>query len=129
VIFFVIAFALIGLALIVGVVYTVGSLLWLLVQQWRDVISLDRWSEVLVTIRANKLRTALTTISVAWGIFVLVFLLGLGRGLNQGARKQFAREATNGVWLIATKTSVPFCSSRSTSPRSPVAAPCAAATA
>jgi putative ABC transport system permease protein len=108
VIFFAIAAGLLVIALLVGVLYTVGSLLWLLVQQWRDVISIDRWSEVLVTIRANKLRTALTTISVAWGIFVLVFLLGLGRGLNQGARKQFAREATNGVWMIATKTSVPY---------------------
>jgi len=108
VIFFVVAGILLGIALLVGVVYTVGSLVWLLIQQWRDVISFDRWSEVLVTIKANKLRTALTTISVAWGIFVLVFLLGLGRGLNQGARHEFAREATNGVWLIATKTSVPY---------------------
>ena len=31
---------------------------------------------------------------------VAAVLLGLGRGLNQGARKQFAREATNGVWMI-----------------------------
>ena len=107
-IFFVIAGALIVIALIVGVLYTVGSLTWVTLLQWRDVFSFDRWTEVLITIKANKLRTALTTISVAWGIFVLVFLLGLGRGLNQGAKKQFAREATNGVWIIARKTSVPY---------------------
>ena len=105
---FKLAALLLALALVVGVLYTVGSLLWLLVQQWRDVVSFDRWSEVLFTIRSNKLRTALTTVSVAWGIFVLVFLLGLGRGLNQGARHEFAREATNGVWIVARKTSVPF---------------------
>jgi putative ABC transport system permease protein len=62
---------------------------------------------VLDTIRRNKLRTALTTISVAWGIFVLVVLLGLGHGLDQGARHEFAREATNGIWISANKTAVP----------------------
>jgi putative ABC transport system permease protein len=68
--------------------------------------SLDRWLEVFDTIRRNKLRTALTAISVAWGIFVLVLLLGLGRGLDQGLRHSFARDATNGVWVSANKTSV-----------------------
>ncbi|HEY5935142.1 MAG TPA: ABC transporter permease [Kofleriaceae bacterium] len=69
--------------------------------------SLDRWMEVFDTIRRNKLRTTLTCISVAWGIFVLVFLLGLGRGLNHGMQANFARDATNGVWIFANKTSVP----------------------
>ncbi|MCX5740960.1 MAG: ABC transporter permease [Proteobacteria bacterium] len=68
--------------------------------------SIDRWQEVFATIRRNKLRTALTAISVAWGIFVLVFLLGLGRGLDQGLRHTFAKDATNGIWLSANKTSI-----------------------
>jgi putative ABC transport system permease protein len=62
---------------------------------------------VLITISRSKLRTTLTLISVAGGIFVLVFLLGLGRGLNNGARAEFGREALNGIWLRANKTSVP----------------------
>jgi putative ABC transport system permease protein len=70
--------------------------------------SLDRWQEVFDTIRRNKLRTALTAISVAWGIFVLVFLLGLGRGLDQGLRHQFAKDATNGIWISANKTSIAY---------------------
>jgi len=70
------------------------------------VFSIDRWLEVFDTIRRNKLRTALTAISVAWGIFVLVFLLGLGRGLDNGLRANFAKDATNGVWINANKTSV-----------------------
>ena len=77
------------------------------VLQWRDLVSLDRWQEVLSTIGRSKLRTSLTTISVAWGIFVLVFLLGLGRGLDQGMRKTFAKNATNAVWINANKTSIP----------------------
>ena len=69
--------------------------------------SLDRWMEVFDTIRRNKLRTALTAISVAWGIMVLVGLLGLGNGLHNGAQANFARDATNGVWIWANKTSMP----------------------
>jgi putative ABC transport system permease protein len=76
--------------------------------QWRDLLSVDRWTEVLVTIGRNKLRTVLTMISVAWGIFVLVTLLGLGRGLDGGMRHQFARDAVNAVWLNASSTSVPY---------------------
>jgi putative ABC transport system permease protein len=69
-------------------------------------LSLDRWREVFDTIRRNKLRTALTALSVAWGIFVMVVLLGLGHGLNNGLRFSFRHEAMNGVWVSANKTSV-----------------------
>src|SRR5215207_10761060 len=94
-----------GLAISIAIVVVVVVIVIALVRmsivgvvQWRDLFSLDRWGEVLITISRNKLRTALTTVSVAWGIFVLVFLFGLGRGLNQGAQHQFARDATNSVW-------------------------------
>jgi putative ABC transport system permease protein len=101
-----------GLAIAIAIIAVVVVIVIALVRmtivgivQWRDLFSLDRWGEVLITIGRNKLRTALTTISVAWGIFVLVLLLGLGHGLNEGARHEFARDATNGVWISANKTS------------------------
>jgi putative ABC transport system permease protein len=97
--------ALIVLTLVVLFLITIVQMAIVSVIQWRDLFSLDRWQEVLITIGRNKLRTALTAISVAWGIFVFVLLLGLGRGLNQGARHEFARDATNGVWITANKTS------------------------
>ena len=96
-----------ALALVLYLVQALARMVGITILQWRDLISLDRWQEVFITIGRNKLRTALTTISVAWGIFVLVFLLGLGQGLDNGLREQFAKDATNSVWIMANKTSVP----------------------
>ena len=99
-----------AIALVVAVIVLVIALFRMggvTLLQWRDVFSFDRWQEVMLTIGRNKLRTFLTTVSVAWGIFVLVFLLGLGRGLDHGMRKTFAKNATNAVWINANKTSVP----------------------
>ncbi|HEX2687368.1 MAG TPA: ABC transporter permease [Kofleriaceae bacterium] len=95
-----------GLVLLVMLVSALAEMGWVAVVQWRDILSIDRWAEVLDTIRRSKLRTALTMISVAWGIFVLVFLLGLGQGLDNGLHEQFARDAMNGIWITANKTSI-----------------------
>ncbi len=94
------------LAIVVVLAVALVRMIGVAIVQWRDMFSIDRWTEVLVTIGRNKLRTTLTMVSVAWGILVLVALLGLGRGLDQGMRKNFAKNATNGVWISANKTSV-----------------------
>lgn len=41
----------------------------------------DFFSEILDSVRRNKLRTALTGFAVAWGIFILIVLLGAGNGI------------------------------------------------
>ncbi|HSD87196.1 MAG TPA: hypothetical protein VLB44_06760, partial [Kofleriaceae bacterium] len=79
-----IAFVVALLVVIVVLIIAVVRMVLVTMVQWRDLASLDRWHEVLVTMGRNKLRTALTMISVAWGILVLVSLFGLGRGLDQG---------------------------------------------
>ena len=64
--------------------------------------------ELFSTLRQNKLRTLLTGLSVAWGTFMLVLLLGAGRGLENGVAWEFRDDAVNSVWLFAGRTSIPF---------------------
>ena len=48
----------------------------------------DLINEILQTLRHNKLRTALTGFAVAWGIFMLIVLLGMGNGVTNAFKEQ-----------------------------------------
>ncbi len=69
---------------------------------------LDAWQEVFELVRRNKLRTFLTALSVAWGIFMLIILLAAGRGLQRGVEYDFRDDATNSIWVQPAETSLPF---------------------
>lgn len=66
--------------------------------------NLERWQEIFEAISKNKLRTFLTGISVASGIFILVILLGVGKGLQNGIEKQFERDAAGIIEVWAGTT-------------------------
>ena len=58
------------------------------------------------TLRKNKLRTALTGLSVSWGIFILIVLLGAGNGLKNGVMENFSERAINRITLWSGTTSM-----------------------
>lgn len=67
--------------------------------------SIERWQEIFEGLAKNKLRTLLTGVSVASGIFILVILLGAGNGIQNGIQKQFEQDAANriSVWAGVTQ--------------------------
>lgn len=69
---------------------------------------IERWQEIFDTIRKNKLRTFLTGLSVASGIFILVILLGFGQGMQNGISKEFESDAATSMWIWTETTQKPY---------------------
>ncbi len=68
----------------------------------------DLLREIGATISKNKLRTFLTGFSIAWGIFMLIVLLGAGNGLKNGITSNFSRRAKNSVSVGGGFVSMPY---------------------
>ena len=64
--------------------------------------------EIWSTSKRNKLRTSLTGFAVAWGIFMLIFLLGAGNGLINAQLQQSDRFLANSMMVFGGRTSKPY---------------------
>ena len=69
---------------------------------------MDLWREILEALNKNRLRTFLTGFSVAWGIFMLIVLLGAGNGLKNGVMQNFEGESTNTIYMWPGNTTKTF---------------------
>ena len=69
----------------------------------RDIIT-----EIWQTAQRNKLRTALTGFAVAWGIFMLIVLLGAGNGLINANLKQSEDMLSSSMVVFGGTTSKPY---------------------
>lgn len=71
-------------------------------------LDIDKWQEIFASLQRHKLRTFLTALSVWWGIFMLVILLGAGNGLRNSAEADFGDRAKNRLYMWTYKTSIPY---------------------
>ena len=65
-------------------------------------------NEIWQTARRNKLRTTLTGFAVAWGIFMLVVLLGARNGLINAQLRQSSRFLSSSMVVFGNWTSKPY---------------------
>jgi putative ABC transport system permease protein len=68
----------------------------------------DGLQEIIFTLRQNKLRTLLTAFGVFWGIFMLILLLGAGRGMQHGVMDQFGSDVLDFIIIFSGDTSVAY---------------------
>ena len=69
---------------------------------------LDKWQEIFITIGKNKLRTFLTIFGIGWGIFMIVILLGAGKGLQNGVERDFSAWSTNSGFFWSRRTTISY---------------------
>lgn len=69
---------------------------------------IDIWQEIYGTIKRNKLRTFLTGFAVAWGIFMLIVLLGASNGLIHAFEDSASDMAMNSIRIRPGQTSKPY---------------------
>lgn len=70
----------------------------------RNIFDPDRFREILDTLSRNKSRTFLTGFGVFWGVFMLVALMGGGKGLKDLLQTNFDGFATNSAFVMAQPT-------------------------
>lgn len=68
----------------------------------------DKWTEIFHALSKNKLRTFFTSFGVFWGIFMLVIMLGSGKGLKNGVNQGMGDMANNALFVWTQSTTMPY---------------------
>ena len=71
-------------------------------------MSFELFNEIWNSAKRNKLRTALTGFAVAWGIFMIIFLLGSGNGLINAQTEHMDRYIANSMQVFGGRTAKPY---------------------
>ena len=69
---------------------------------------IDLINEIMQTLRNNKVRTVLTGIAVTWGVFMLIVLLGVARGVTNSFDSQMMQGNSTRLRVFGGQTSVPW---------------------
>lgn len=69
---------------------------------------IDSFQEIIESLKRNKSRSLLTGFGVFWGIFMLLFLMGGGDGVQKMLTKTFDGVASNSGFILPYRTSVPY---------------------
>ncbi len=71
-------------------------------------IDSDQWGEIADSLLRNKTRAFLTAFGIFWGIFMLLILMGGGKGMENMLNANFSGFATNSGFMFTRQTSKPY---------------------
>ena len=69
---------------------------------------IDRWREIFQSVNKNRLRSILSGFTVAFAILLFTLLFGIGNGLQNTFKEQFAGDATNSIYVGSGRTTKPY---------------------
>lgn len=72
-------------------------------------LDIEVFQEIFNSIKQNITRSILAGFGVAWGIFILIILLGAGQGFQNGIMKLFSVFAQKSIWIYGGQTSLVYC--------------------
>ncbi len=73
-----------------------------------ELIDLDKWKEIVITLKKNKVRTFFTAFGVFWGIFMLIIMLGSGNGLQNAVFQNMGDFSTNSCFMWTQRTTISY---------------------
>ena len=71
-------------------------------------LNMDQFEEIIHTLSKNKLRSFLTMFGVGWGIFMLIIMIGSGKGLERGVMRGMEGIPNNSGFMFTNRTTMPY---------------------